>query len=257
MLANNKIFAAFQKSLFPLISLPALLLFVQMFIMASCSSGELSRAGAQKLIVESKDFKQPAVIEFIQGNAALGRSKGSIQSQSDNEPEPEAVERRIASHYAANPQMAVASHFGLIDTQVKRTNDKPEPLTVASSYWFFDERYTVTEKGKKIWEEIGFPANETAVPIAEKELTEVTGVTKQGDTVLLVEYKWKWKPNEIGEALDSSTEEFKRLPEKIRSDLLAPEGLKSKNQSMSWGGDQKATAKFQKYDEGWRIVSAF
>lgn len=257
MPADTKFIVAFQKTLSPPLLLLALFLFVQAIFTASCNSGDLTRAEAQKLIAESTEFKQPAVIEFIQGNIAVGRNKGSVQSRSDNEPEKEAVERRIASHYAANPQMAVAAEFGLIEAQVKRTNDTPEPLTVASSYWFFDERYVGSEKGRKIWEELGLPVNETAVPTAVKEMIEVTGITKQGDSVIQVEYKWKWKPNEIGRALDSSTEEFKRLPEKTRNDLQAPEGLKSKNQTLSWSGEQKATAKLQKYDDGWRIVSVF
>lgn len=256
MLVNLKVNAPLLKLSFPAFLLLVLFLFTQIFSTAACSSGELTRAQAQKLITDSKDFKQPAVIEFIQGNIAVGRNKGAVESKSDSEPETEAVERRIASHYAANPQMGVAAHFGLIEAQVKRTNDKPEPFTVASSYWFFDERYIVTEKARKMWEELAIPVNETAVPTAEKEMLEVTGITKQSDSIIQVDYSWKWKPNEIGKALDTSTEEFKRLPEKLKNDLLAPEELKSKNQTLSWSGKQNGTAKFQKYDDGWRIVSA-
>lgn len=257
MLAALKSNAASRKSSLPFVLLSALLLLVQVLLASSCSSGEPSRAAAQKMIAESADFKQPDVVEFVQGNISIGRNKGSVESKSESEPEAEAVQRRVASHYAAHPQMAVAARFELIEAQVKRTNEKPEPMTAASSYWFFDERYTVTEKGRRMWQELGLPASETSVPIAEKQLVEVTGVTKQGDAVLLVEYKWKWKPNRVGEALDSSTKEFNRLPEKTRNDLMAPEGLKTKNQTLSWSGEQEATAKFQKYDDGWRLVSAF
>lgn len=225
---------------------------------ASCSSGDLSRSDAGKMISESNDFRQPSVIEFVQGGHALvGRGQGAIESASPDEPEADAVSRRIAEHYAANPRMELAEHFRLIKAEIKRTNDKPDPRTSVSSFWYFNERYVVTDKGGKMWEDLKFPVNETSVPIAEKEFIEVTGITKQSDNTIEVEYEWRWNLNEIGRSLDSSSAEFKSLPEKIKSDLLAPGGMISKNQTLSWSGEQLAKAKFQKYDDGWRIVSAF
>lgn len=229
------------------------------FMTISCSSGELNRSEAGKMISESNDFRQPAVIEFVQGGHALvGRGQGAIESQSDDEPEAEAVRRRIAEHYTANPRMEVADNFGLIKAEIKRTNDKPDPRTSVSSFWYFNERYAATDKGRKMWEEVKLSVNETAVPIAEKEFIEVIGITKQNDNTVQVDYKWQWKPNEIGRSLDSSSAEFKVLPEKIRGDLLAPPALyTSRDRTMSWTGEQQAKAKFQKYDDGWRLVSAF
>ena len=228
-----------------------------LLITTSCSSGELSRSQAGKMISESNDFRQPSVIEFVQGGHALvGRGQGAVESTSDDEPEAEAVRRRISEHYAANPRMEVADHFGLIKPEIKRTNDKPDPRTSVSSFWYFDERYIVTDKGRKIWEELKLPVNETAVPISEKEFIEVTGITKQSDNTVQVDYKWQWKPNEIGRSLDSSSAEFKALPEKTKSDLLAPPTLyTSRDRMMSWTGEQQAKAKFQRYDDGWRIVT--
>lgn len=225
----------------------------------SCSSGELNRSEAGKMISESNDFRQPSVIEFVQGGHALvGRGQGAIESTSDNEPEAEAVRRRITEHYTANPRMELADHFGLIKTEVKRTNDKPDPRTSVSSFWYFNERYVTSDNGRKMWEELKLPVNEIAVPIAEKEFIEVTGITKQNDNTVQVDYKWRWKPNEIGRSLDSSSAEFKSLPEKIKSDLLAPPSLyTSRDRRISWTGEQQAKAKFQKYDDGWRLVSAF
>lgn len=244
-----------QASLFSALLISVGLLFTTI----SCSSGELNRSEAGKMISESNDFRQPSVIEFVQGGHALvGRGQGAIESTSDDEPEAEAVSRRIVEHYTANPRMELADHFGLIKAEIKRTNDKPEPRTSVSNYWFFNERYVVTDKGRKMWEGLKLPVNETAVPIAEKEFIEVTGITKQNDNTVQVDYKWRWKPNEIGRSLDSSSEDFKALPEKIKSDLLAPPALyTSRDRTMSWTGEQQAKAKFQKYDDGWRVVSSF
>lgn len=223
-------------------------------LMFACSSGDLSRSQAQKLITESNDFKQPAIIELVQGNIPLNKGKGLVVAKSATETESEAIKSRIAAHYAANPQMAVADYFGLIDAKLKRTNDVPDPVTAATSNWYFDEKYTITEKGKKMWEEAKLPANETAVPVAFREFIEVTGLTKQGDNTIIADFSFKWSPNEIGKSLDSSTDEFKKLPDKIKQDLIAPGGLTTRNQTMSWGARQgKAT--FQRYDDGWRLAA--
>ena len=147
-------------------------------LMSACSSGDLSRSQAQKMITESNDFKQPAIVELIQGNIPLSRGKGLVVAKSATEPESEAIQSRIASHYAANPQMAVADYFGLINAQLKRTNDTPDPVTAATSNWYFDERYSITEKARKMWDEAKLPVNDTAVPVVCRQFIEVTGLTK-------------------------------------------------------------------------------
>jgi hypothetical protein len=112
----------------------------------------------------------------------------------------------------------------------------------------------VSEKGKKMWEDAKLPINEAAVPIAEKQLVEVTGITRQNEN-FQVEFTWKWMPNELGKSLDSSTEEFAKLPEKIKQDLIAPNGLKSRNQTLSWeGGNRQGKATFRAYDDGLRLT---
>jgi hypothetical protein len=224
-------------------------------LMSACSSGDLSRSQAQKMITESNDFKQPAIIELVQGNIPLNKGKGLVVAKSATELESEAIQSRISSHYASNPQMAVADYFGLIDARLKRTNDVPDPVTAATSNWYFNERYTITDKAKEIWEEAKLPVNETAVPVAFKEFIEVTGLTKQNENTVLADFSYKWSPNEVGKSLDSLTEEFRRLPEKVRQDLIAPGGLKNRNQTLSWEGNRDGKATFQKYDDGWRLIS--
>lgn len=223
-------------------------------LVSACSSGGLSRSQVQKMIMESNDFRHPATLEFVQGNIVIGKGKGLVVAKSETETEPEAIQRRIAEHYALNPQMAVADYLGLIDARLKRTNDVPDPVTVATKNWYFDERYTLTEKGRKMWEDARLPVNENAVPTARKELIEVTGLTGEGDT-FQAEYTWKWVPNEVGKSLDSSTEEFRKLSEKIRQDLIAPGGLKSRDQTISFEGTNQGKATFRKYDDGWRLIS--
>jgi len=73
-------------------------------------------------------------------------------------------------------------------------------------------------------EEISKPA--FAIPVARRDLVEITGVSKQGN-VADVDFTWKWVPlNEIGAALYSSELRY------------------------------ESTVKFRDYDDGWRIVIA-
>jgi hypothetical protein len=62
------------------------------------------------------------------------------------------------------------------------------------------------------------------VPAARRELTGVTGISKDGNSAD-VDFSWKWVPlNEVGAALYTS------------------------------GVEYKSTATFRHYDDGWRVV---
>lgn len=240
---------AFSLSYFPL----AFLLFLSVVFTASCSSQELTSEKAQTIITESNEFKQPTVLELIQ--LYIKDGDGVTEAKSDNEPEIEAAQRRIQEYYYEAPQVAVADHFGLAKPVLKRKSDKPEYPSSLRGYWHFDERYVITEKGKQMWEDLRFPVNETAVPLAQPVFLEITGITKQGENNATAEFKWKWNPNEIGKALDASTEEYKNLPENLKRILTEPNTYTSQERLKSWGGERSGKAMFQKYDDGWRLTS--
>ncbi len=63
-----------------------------------------------------------------------------------------------------------------------------------------------------------------SVPVARRQLVEVTGIVKEGN-VADVDFQWKWNPlNEVGAAL------------------------------YSGGSEYISTAQFVHYDDGWRVV---
>jgi hypothetical protein len=65
-----------------------------------------------------------------------------------------------------------------------------------------------------------------ALPVARRELVEVTGISKQG-IAADVDFTWRWVPlNEIGAALYSSDLHY------------------------------KSTVAFRQYDDGWRVVQS-
>lgn len=237
-------------------SLLFILLIFAVISLSACSSDELSRSQAKSMIIESNDFKQPATLEYNQLYIADG--EGIMEAKSDIESEEETIKRRISEYFWEVPQVAVANHFGLVEPQLKRKNDNPIYPSQLRGYWHFNERYVVTDKGRKMWLDIGFSPSETSIPIAQREFTgEITEIRKQGEINVLVEFKWRWKPNQVGKSLDPSTEEFKQLPEKIRKDLIEPNAYVSQERTRSWANERLGKAMFEKdYENGrWKLIS--
>ena len=228
---------------------------------AGCRSGELSRSEAEKLIRESGDFKTPFQIAYTESN--LKYNEGLLTVIADDETQEQAVARRISQYLELNPQIAVLNHFGLVVPQVVPREAKAPPRTAYSNivFWHFREKYTGSSKAAKYWQEAGFQTNEEAFPLAGRDFTEVTGITKQGENQATVEFRWVWKPNEVGKALDSTSAEFKSLPVELQQLLTGekiPVGeLQSRSWVIDWRTPVRGQAMFQKYDDGWRLAGIF
>ncbi len=153
--------------------------------------------------------------------------------------------------------MQVANYLGLVESHLKRLNKQPkkDSSLYKFGFWFFEEQWTNTPQGEKLWADYKLPTQETVVPLARKEFINVTGMTKIGESQTGVEFTWRWVPNELGKALDPASEEFKALPANMRKNLTDNVYKVSPNLTYSWGGDRTGRAIFQKYDDGWRLVS--
>lgn len=232
-----------------------------MLMLAGCSSKELSRATAEKLISEANDFKSPFQIEYTQGD--IKYNEGLLTVISDTETKEEATQRRIKKYMELNPQVAVLYHYGLVEPKVTSLDERAPGKVFQNNpvFWRFSERYVGTEKADKYWQQTGFQSTRETLPLAQREFVEVTGITNQGETQATVEFKWRWKPNEIGRALDSSTGEFKSLPVELQQLLTGekiPEGeMQSRDWRMDWKAEKQGRALFQKYDDGWRLIKIF
>ena len=114
------------------------------------------------------------------------------------------------------------------------------------------------DKARAYWKEYDLAPNETSIPTAKKELIEVTGIMKQGETNAMVDYTYKWNANEFGKYFDPGTTEFKSLPEELREGLEGKPsrngGGNRKNLLAGWNSVQQGRAMFQKFDDGWRLV---
>ena len=225
---------------------------------AGCRSGELSRSEAEKLIRGSDDFKVPFQIAYTESN--LKYNEGLLTGINGDETREQAVARRINQYLELNPQIGVLDHFGLVVPQVVPHEAKAPTPTAYSPvvFWHFREKYTGSEKAAQYWRAAGFQTNDEAFPLAVRDFSEVTGITKQGENQATVEFRWVWSPNEVGKALDSTSAEFKSLPVDLQHLLTGekiPTGeLQSRNWVINWQTGIRGQAFFQKYDDGWRLA---
>lgn len=242
------------------IYLPGTLLFSFAFLLFGCNSKELSRSQAQSLIEKSDNFKQPFALELMQGEVLQTYGKSMYILKSGVETPDQAAARRLKEYFERNPQLAVANHLGLVEVKIKTLNsEQPTPrYTDVEPKWRFEEDYLATDKAKVLWKEYDLQPTERSVPLAEKEIVEITGITKQGEDQAAAQFTWKYVPNEIGKAFDKSTSEFKSLPSELQQLLdgtLPPSDLVSRreNKTMAFSSIRQGQALFRRYDDGWRL----
>lgn len=242
------------------IFLPLLLLSLIFIFLYGCGSKELSRSQVQTLIEQSKDFRQPFALELMQGETLQPYGKTLYVPESGEETPDQAAARKIKEYYEKNPQIAVADHLGLVEARV-RTLDPAQPKPQHSLHkpmWSFEEDYLATEKAKALWKPYDLPPTERSVPLAGKEIIDITGITKQGEDQAAAQFTWKYEPNEAGRAFDASTSEFKALPNNLQRLLdgtLPPSPVVSRreNKTMSFAAVRQGQANFRQYDDGWRL----
>ena len=222
----------------------------------SCGSKELTRSQAQTMITSNQEFKDIKTLDYI--NRTLREDKkGTSVAKSPDEPEAAIIQGRIGDYFVEEPRVGIADHLGLVQPKLKRINEKPENLgsLTPSGFWYFEENYTLTEKGKTYWSDYDLPAQETVIPTAKKEFINVTGITNTGATEASAEFTYRWLPNRLGKSLDPSTEEFKSLPENLKTNLTSVYPYRVLPFVIDWGGERAGSARFQKYDDGWRLIN--
>lgn len=231
-----------------------LLILVCIFGLSTSACGEakdLSRAKAQSLINQSSDFKQPATLSLI---TPVEREPFGLDKINESEKSEEAKARNLQRFLSYYPQIAVAVHLGLatVDQQLLR-EEKAVGIQVPAQ-WFFSVKARAGEQGRALWKEYGLPASDDSLPLARKELVNITGITSLAENQAQVDFTWKWNPNKTALALQENTDEFKALPLEIQKGLLGQTEGNRKPQTENWEGERKAKALFQRYDDGWRLI---
>ncbi|MGA2201377.1 MAG: hypothetical protein ABSG40_05385 [Terriglobales bacterium] len=84
-------------------------------------------------------------------------------------------------------------------------------------------------------------------PLAERQLLSIGGITPNGDNGVIVEYTWKWVPNQLGNAFDAGGPLVKSFSVWERQTLINKYGVDFYN-----AGPTKSTLALVRTDRGWR-----
>jgi hypothetical protein len=85
------------------------------------------------------------------------------------------------------------------------------------------------------------------VPLAKRQLVEVTKVTMTGPNSAHVEYNWKWAPNKVGEVFDATGTTVKTFSTWERATLI-------KDYGVDFYSDlQKGSVNLVRTDKGWKV----
>jgi hypothetical protein len=204
------------------------------------------------MIEESERFKVPVMA------ALKDENEFPIFPTAPDEPEQSVRERVLQMHLSSYPLWAVLRHLGYIEVKVSVIRAYQEKDTYgfsAGKPWVLKIEPTLTDKGKELEKYQGSDGYK-AVPLARREMVEVTGVReKEGQAA--ADFTWTAVPNEAGRAFDPTTDTFKGLPPELQQALMKSRGIGpfSGTGTQSWDQVWKSTASFQKYDDGWRLVS--
>lgn len=231
-------------------------------------SKELSRSRVSALISESKDFKEPAAVVLKEEYENV-----SVPAQSEDEEESVAQPRAVEAFLVNHPALAVLQYLGLIEvtTQIIQKPkiikapefkiERPDGSTARSPLgndslapWKFLIRVNLTEKGKQ-----AAGTNGRTIPLYARRVVEVTGIITTQNGGAQAEFTWQAVPTAVGEAFDPTSEDYKKLPPQLQQGLKKPTGLLQKTPLADTTeintAIRKGVAYFQRYDDGWRLIS--
>ena len=219
----------------------------------ACSgSANLNRTTARKLIQESEKFGAQVTLDL--------RAEDDIRlfPESPEENEAGVRSRVLRNYYSSYPAMAVLKHLGYMDavaTVVKPYEVRYNTAFPTKSPWVFKIEPALTERGKELARSQAVKGDRSLL-VARREVIEVTGIReRQGQAA--ADFTWKAVPTEVGKIFDPSSDTFKSLPQELRDKLAETRGIGpfGSNSTQDWNQTYKATANFQKYDDGWRVTS--
>ncbi len=238
-------------------------------LFASCAEAkDLSRPRALALIKDAKEFKEPAMIVLRDDYGEV-----SVPAQSVDEKEVDAQARAVEAFLDNHPMLAVLKHLNLIEVTAEVIQkpkvvkapeiiiERPSGITTRNPIdkdslepWKFNVRVSLTAKGKE-----AAGNNERAIPIYTKQVLEVTGIITTQNGGAQAGFTWRAVPTAVGESFDPKSAAYQRLPLKLQETLKNPTGLLQRTPlaetSEVNASVKKGVAYFQRYDDGWRLVS--
>lgn len=216
--------------------------------LTACGSNALTRSRAADLIKSGEEFQKPVLItlrpEYRQSLTLIGTGSQTTLKEEF------ALRRFLESH----ADLAVLQHLGLVDFKVSKIeypDSASSPVTVMTA---------LTYEGRSASREWQQSAGGWSIPIARRELVEVTGlVGGEGESkTARAEYTWRWQPTGVGKSFDTSRRQHQTLPEMIRQNLggaSMADVMRQAGSVIVFDGSkaQTASASFRLYDDGWRL----
>lgn len=244
-------------------NLTAKLILILVVLAAACSSlnNGVTRSTAATAIEADKRYSAAMAVSVdVSGKFDNVGGVTVYQTTSDDTAET-AISRAKAFFAEKQPQVAVAEQLGylklyfekaeLIESQMGQQN-----YGTALGLWKFKTRGEITDKGKALWNDLKLTENDQSLPIAVRTNLDVTGIIDENPNNKRVDFTYKWKPTELGEAFDPSSSTYAKLPKELQ------ESLKQNQQNVFIGGkvnpanfnsSKTGLARFKKFDDGWRL----
>lgn len=88
------------------------------------------------------------------------------------------------------------------------------------------------------------------VPLAERQLGQLSKITMSGRDLAYVQFTWKWVPNELGNAFDAAGPLVKSFNTWDRSTLIEKYGVAFYNADPA-----QAALSFVRSDKGWKLAA--
>ncbi|MEJ7849358.1 MAG: hypothetical protein WKF92_14855 [Pyrinomonadaceae bacterium] len=224
--------------------------------------GGFTRSIAAEAIEQSRSYPAPAAMTIDIRGRLLNAGATAWQISKDDTAEAAAV-RAKEGFMQRQPQIIVAEQLGFLNLYFEKPELGPRSYSMPHELylqhfgiWEFHVRAELTETGRKLWQDLSLPENPEELPLAVRDSLNITGMSDANQTMKRVEFTYKWKPTELGEAFDPAGRAFAKLPEGLR------EALQKTQRNMFGGGNsntadyntlRRGVAHFKKFDDGWRI----
>ena len=89
-----------------------------------------------------------------------------------------------------------------------------------------------------------------AIPLAQRQLVAISKITMNGVNNAVVEYTWKWVPNQLGDDFDAGGERVRSFNTWDRATLIEKYGA-----DFYHGDPARASVSLMRGDKGWKIAT--
>lgn len=204
---------------------------------AACSSlGSGVTRGTAATAIQADKRYSAAMAMTIDIGGRIANARGEAYQTSKDDTVEEAAVRAKADFMLRQPQIIVAEQLGFIKLYFEKGElGGPEMYTPSYRYnlgvWHFRPRAEITDKGKKLWQDLGLNVDEESLPLAVRGTPNVTGINDERTDMKKVDFSYKWEPTELGKAFAPDNAVFSKLTPELQ------DALKKVQQNMFGGGN--------------------